>query len=199
MVSAGGVRLPTHGAVLGGSFRPTKFQFEGERNMKKLAAIVIPIVFAVGAGDVFAQPLKRHTFELGPEVSYITYREPDVMKEKGMMYGLVGSYAYHNKIMLKAEAKGSWGKVDYSNSGDIRNITDYMLEFRGLGGYDFPILNASTITPYIGIGYRYLNDDGSGKTSSTGAIFYERESNYIYSPVGIEFNIHLGNGLFAGK
>jgi hypothetical protein len=167
--------------------------------MKKLAAVIICIVFAVGAGDVFAQSLKRHTFELGPEVSYIIYREPDVMKEKGMMYGLVGSYTYRNKIMLKAEGKGSWGKVDYSNSGEINNITDYMLEVRGLGGYDFPVLKASTITPYIGIGYRYLNDDSSGKVSSTGYLGYERESNYIYSPMGIEFNIHLGNGLFAGE
>ena len=137
--------------------------------------------------------LKKHTFELGPEISYITYKEPDVMKDKGMMYGLVGSYTYHNKLMLKAEGRGSWGKVDYSNSGEINNITDYMLEFRGLCGYDFPILKTSTMTPYIGIGYRYLNDDSAGKISTTGAWGYERESNYIYSPLGMTFVIDLGN------
>jgi hypothetical protein len=172
--------------------------------MKKLAAVVIFIVFAVGAGNVFAQPLKRHTFELGPEVSYIVYKEPNVIpgvtvKEKGVMYGLIGSYTYRNKIMLKAEAKGSWGKVDYSNSGKIDDIEDYMLEGRGLIGYDFPMAQVHSITPYIGIGYRYLNDDGSGKISTTGDRGYERESNYVYSPIGMEFNIHLGNGLFAGE
>lgn len=171
--------------------------------MKKTLASAICFVF-MGVASISAQagelgfereskPLKKHTFELRPEISYIVYKEPEVMKEKGMMYGLAGSYAYHNKMMLKGEAKGSWGEVDYSNSGKIKNITDYMLEFRGLVGYDFPISNSSTFTPYIGLGYRYLNDDMSGKTSTTGALGYERESNYIYSPLGVAFIIDLGN------
>ena len=143
--------------------------------------------------------LRRHTFELAPEISYRVYKEPDVnVKTEGMMYGLVGSYTYHNKLMLKAEGRGSWGKVDYSNSGEINNITDYVLEFRGLCGYDFPILKTSTLTPYIGIGYRYLNNDMAGKISSTGALGYERESNYIYSPIGIDFITPLGNSWSMG-
>ncbi len=165
--------------------------------MKRILVLTICFMF-FGVGSIFGEPLKKHTFELGPEISYITYKEPDVMKEKGMMYGLVGSYTYHNKLMLKGEGKGSLGKVDYSNSGEINNITDYMLEFRGLGGYDFPIFKGSMITPYIGIGYRYLNDDMSGKISSTGAFGYERESNYIYSPIGIDFITPLGNSWSMG-
>lgn len=165
--------------------------------MKKLSGVVICLVFAVGLGNVFAQPLKRHTFEIGPQVSYIVYKEPDVMKEKGMMYGLIGSYTYHNRIMLKAEANGSWGKVDYSNSGKIDNITDYTLEGRGLVGYDFLIAQVHSITPYVGVGYRYLNDDSSGKISTTGARGYERESNYLYSPIGLEISIQLGNKFYV--
>jgi hypothetical protein len=121
-----------------------------------------------------------------------------MMKEKGMMYGLVGSYTYHNKLMLKAGGKGSWGKLDYSNSGEINNITDYMLEFRGLGGWDFVLSKAVSMTPYIGVGYRYLNDDSGGKVSSTGEYGYERESNYIYSPIGIECIANIGNGWSMG-
>jgi hypothetical protein len=170
--------------------------------MKKVLALVICFMF-VGAASVFAQTetgvlFKKHTFELAHEISYRIYKEPDVMKEKGMMYGLVGSYTYHNKIMLKAEGKGSWGEVDYSNSGEIDNITDYMLEFRGLGGYDFSISKTSIITPFVGIGYRYLNDDSSGKTSTTGARGYERESNYLYSPIGIGFIAGLGKDWSLG-
>ncbi len=165
--------------------------------MKKILALVICFVF-MGVGSISAQTetsvlLKKHTFELGPEISYRKYKEPDVMSEKGIMYGLVGSYTYHNKLMLKAEGRGSWGKVDYSNSGEINNIDDYMLEFRGLGGYDLLTSKTITITPYTGIGYRYLNDDMAGKISSTGAWGYERESNYIYSPLGMTFVIDLGN------
>jgi len=169
--------------------------------MKKLSAVVICVVLAVCAGNVFAQPLKRHTFELGPQVSYITYKEPNIapgvtVEEKGWMYGLTGSYTYHNRIMLKAEANGSWGKVDYSNSGEVSNITDYILEGRGLIGYDFLIAKVHSITPYVGVGYRYLNDDMSGKISTTGARGYERESNYFYSPIGLDINIQLGNTFY---
>ena len=143
--------------------------------------------------------LKRHIFEVAGEISYRSYREPDVAKEAGMMYGLAGSYTYHNKIMLKAEGRGSWGRVDYSNSGDVNNIPDYMLEFRGLVGYDFIISKTSVITSYIGIGYRYLNDDISGRISTAGARGYERESNYFYSPVGAEFVTQLGNHWSIGE
>ena len=37
------------------------------------------------------------------------------------------------------------------------------------------------VRPYIGFGYRYLNDDTSDSPGG-----YERESNYYYIPVGIE-------------
>lgn len=147
-------------------------------------------------------PLRRNTFELAPEISYRVYKEPDAnVKIKGIMYGLVGSYTYHDKIMWKVEGIANWGQVDYSSdlSGQADNITDYMLEIRFLAGYDFVISRTSVITPYIGIGYRYLNDDGSGKTSTKGDRGYERESNYIYSPIGIEIITNLGNNWSIGE
>ena len=57
----------------------------------------------VEVGSISAQTetgilYKKHTFELAPEISYRTYKEPGVMKEKGMMYGLVGSYTYQIKL-----------------------------------------------------------------------------------------------------
>jgi hypothetical protein len=154
----------------------------------------------VGVESSFAEELQKHTWELGPEISYIEYKEPGVMKEKGMMYGIVGSYTYHDKLMLKAEGRFSYGQVDYSSptSGTMDNIDDYIFEFRGLGGYYFPVSKASFLTPYTGIGYRYLNDDMSGKVTSTGAYGYERESNYIYSPIGVEFITDLKNGWSFG-
>jgi hypothetical protein len=74
----------------------------------------------------------------------------------------------------------------------IDNIEDYMLEFRGLGGLDFPILKATILTPYIGFGYRYLNDDPSFDPAG-----YERESEYFYNPIGIEVITEL-EGWFIG-
>lgn len=165
--------------------------------MKKLLALTICFMF-MGIGSVFAEPLKVHTWELGADVSHITYKEPSVMEEKGMMYGIVGSYTYRSKFMLKADGSFSYGQVDYKNSGTLDNIDDYILEFRGVCGYDFPILKASILTPYVGIGYRYLNDDMSGMTTSTGALGYERESNYLYSPIGVTIFTPLRNGWSFG-
>ena len=166
--------------------------------MKRTLVLVTCFMF-LGTGTVFAELEKIHTFELKPEVSYIVYKEPEVsVKERGMMYGLVGSYTYHNKAMVKVEGRGSVGWVDYSDSGNINNIRDYMLEIRGLVGYDFFMSKSFFITPFVGIGYRYLNDDTGGKTSTTGALGYERESNYLYSPVGIGLIANLWKNWFLG-
>ncbi len=147
---------------------------------------VMAVLTLLATGICSALELPKHNFEAATEFYYFKYREPDVMKESGMMYGLAGNYAYHNKLMLKAEGRGAWGQVDYKNSGKINNINDWNLEFRGMGGYDFKLAESFILTPYFGVGYRYLNDDISGKTSTTNAAGYERESNYFYSPVGVE-------------
>ncbi len=150
-------------------------------------------------------PLKKHAWEFGSEIFYKTYEEPGVMKEKGFMYGIFSSYTYRNwpyqktgNVMLRGEGRFDYGQLDYSGSGTLDNIPDYLLEFRGLGGYDFLIEKSTTLTPYIGFGYRYLNDDSSGMSTSTGARGYERESNYFYSPIGIETFTELENGWSIG-
>jgi len=166
--------------------------------MKKMFLLIICLLF-VSVGSLNAQPLKRHTFEIGPEISYRNYHEPGVREEEGWVYGLVGSYTYHNKLMLKVEGRGNFGKMDYSSSdyGKINNINDYLLEARGLAGFDFLIAQVHSITPYLGVGYRYLNDDSSGRTSTTGALGYERESHYLYSPIGVGINVQLGDKFYV--
>lgn len=149
-------------------------------------------------------------FELGPEIYYFRYKEPGVMKEDGMMCGLTGAYSWRNNFMLKAEGRIAGSQVDYKSedTGTIDNIPDFSAEFRGLAGYDFkpsenyvlmPYFSEGvTLTPYFGIGYRYLNDDASGKVSSTNAGGYERESNYIYSPLGVEAVFKIQDGWSIG-
>ncbi|MBU4343239.1 MAG: autotransporter outer membrane beta-barrel domain-containing protein [Candidatus Omnitrophica bacterium] len=153
----------------------------------------------VGVVNSFAGPIKEHTWELGTEVSHIKYEEPGVMEDEGIMYGIFGSYTYRNNYMLKAEGKYSYGQVDYEGSLSdgtpytLNDIDDFMLEFRGLGGYDFSVLKATILTPYIGFGYRYLNDD-----TSFNIYGYERESNYYYTPIGIQTMTPLTNGWSVG-
>lgn len=163
------------------------------------------IFFAATAGfllaapaNSFAEPIKGSQWELAPEAYYYEYREPDVMKETGIMYGLSGAYAYRDNFVLKAEARFAYGQVDYKNSGDVDNINDYAGEARGLAGYDFAVSKRLTLTPFIGAGFRYLNDDLKGKSTSTGAVGYERESHYFYSPIGIDAAMELNDGWSLG-
>ncbi|MFO7667065.1 MAG: autotransporter domain-containing protein [Desulfobacterales bacterium] len=141
---------------------------------------------------------KLHALEIGPEISFIEYREPGVMKEEGMMIGIGASYTYHNGAMIKIAGRYSYGQVDYQNSGTTNNIDDIIFEIRMLGGHDFKISNSFTITPFLGLGYRYLEDDAAGRISSTGHYGYLRESKYYYSPIGIEAVNVLDNGWSAG-
>jgi len=52
--------------------------------MKKLIELIIYFMF-VGVISVFAEPLEKHTLELGTEISYIEYEEPGSMEERGVM------------------------------------------------------------------------------------------------------------------
>jgi hypothetical protein len=141
----------------------------------------------------------KHSLAFGTEISYIKYEEPGLMEEKGEMYGLVFSYAYHNKLMAKIEGKFSYGEVNYDGSLGgkpltIKRIPDFMAELRWLLGYDFVIKDTVTITPNFGVGYRYLQDNSQDRSSGG----YERESNYIYLPVGVETVARLGGGWSLG-
>jgi hypothetical protein len=157
-------------------------------------------------------------FEIGGEVSAITYEEPNFMKEKGEMFGVFAALTHRislnehiykiqdifsdeNKInMFRIEGKISGGEVDYESQGTgaIKGIDDYMIEGRALAGYDIPVFMDSRITPYLGVGYRYLNDGLGGHVSTTGALGYEREAHYVYLPIGFETNFPMSSGWSFG-
>ncbi len=165
----------------------------------------------LGTANSFAQGLESgHSWGAGTESSYIKYDEPGRMYEKGVMHGVVGFYSYTGEMytsnpylsnyMLKAEGRISFGGLDYrsSDNGDIDDTDNFITELRGLGGYGFSITENISITPYIGFGYRHLKDDLGGKVSSTGAFDYDRDSTYLYVPLGAEANIELGNNWSVG-
>ncbi len=171
--------------------------------MRKFLALTIFFIFlgfitGLTEKPSFAESLSESKWKVGFEVYQFKYEEPDVMEEDGVMRGICLSYVNHDKWMSKVEFRYSSGQVDYENSGKIDDINDYTYELRLIGGYDYSIFSKSTLTPYFGIAYRYLNDDMGGEISSTGAAGYERESNYIYSPLGIEFTTPLGSSWSFG-
>ncbi len=156
--------------------------------------------------------------EIGLETYAISYREPGLMKDQGILSGLYGSYTYRtrdnqqiqsfkdawrdrfkiNKFM--AEGRLARGKVDYESddSGTLDGLPYYTFELRGLLAYEMPMIPSGCITPYFGVGFRYLKDDSGGKTTTTGHWSYDRESRYIYIPIGLEITKQLKNKWSVG-
>jgi hypothetical protein len=141
----------------------------------------------MSAGAAFAAPMDVHNFDIGPEIYYYDYDEPGVMEEDGVFYGVNAAYTYRKTVMLGLEGRFAYGNVDYSSlgTGSIEDIDDFLVEARGTLGMDWNVTDDILLTPFSGFGYRYLNDDTGGKTSTTGARGYERESNYYYTPFGL--------------
>ncbi len=145
--------------------------------------------------------LRRTTLDIGPEVYSFKYEEPGFMEEEGLFYGVRLGYTIRDWVpaspkkspldggsMFRAEFRFARGQVDYDGEtlegtpARADDIDDFAFEGRLLFGGDM-LRGDSLNTLYAGIGYRYLNDD-----SSIYAGGYERESNYLYVPLGYQFD-----------
>lgn len=153
------------------------------------------------AGDT---RLYRKHWEIGPEVYHATYEEPGVMKEDGIMYGVRGAVEFHDMMpgpvdMLRVETRYARGEQDYTSgfTGDIDDIETSVFEVRGLLGHDILFSNG-VLTPYTGFGYRWRKDEAGGMVSTSGALGYDRESNYYYTPLGIAVTADLDKGWSIG-
>lgn len=144
--------------------------------------------------------LKRESWFIGPEVYHFEYEESD-MQDEGIFYGLSFGYIYRDwipqrttielmddKMMYKAEFRFAAGSVDYDGQlmdgtpYKMSNIDDRTFEARFLFGPD-SLKKNNLSTLYTGFGYRYLYDDSSSDPAG-----YERTSNYLYLPLGYQFN-----------
>jgi len=150
--------------------------------------------------------LEKITWAIGAEIYNFKYEE-SVMDEEGVFYGfnlgltsrpwVTDSQADSSPEggpMFGFEGRVAFGQVDYDgalNDGTpltINNIDDYVLEARGIVGMD-QIAGDAIHNIYVGIGYRYLNDDLAAHPAG-----YERESNYLYLPIGFQLGIGLEEG-----
>lgn len=168
--------------------------------------VVLFLVCALAPGAVDALEPKTHTITLSPEAGYYDFKET-AMEENGFLYGLSGSYTYRgeswveqfSKVMLKVDGRIIFGRVDFNGYlyddryYEIQDVKNFISEFRGLVGYDFSIFSDTTITPFAGIGYRYLKDQLQKVNAG-----YRRVSEYLYTPLGFETNTPLAKGWSAG-
>ncbi|MDD3288488.1 MAG: hypothetical protein PHX43_05730 [Alphaproteobacteria bacterium] len=138
-----------------------------------------------------ARLLTGTALEIGGQFSRYTYTEPEFdpgldITIRGLKYGITGSgsVAIHEKWYMKLEGRFAYGNSDYEGSGKKNEEEDNIGEARLLGGRDIILASGYGISPYTGVGFRYLYNDGRGLTS-TGASGYRRESKYFYAPIGV--------------
>lgn len=151
-------------------------------------AFVIPSLAGAQHVNLNTQP----GIEFGLNASYYKYKEPSVaVTEQGYNAGLdlVLTATPGDDWFIRGDGRFAYGHNDYTGAGTKDDNPYWYAELRGLFGKDFEY-DRYRLSPYSGIGYRYSFDDLRGVTS-TGAIGYRRESQYIYIPVGVIHRLRL--------
>ncbi|MCF6766017.1 porin family protein [Thiotrichales bacterium 19S3-7] len=132
----------------------------------------------------------KPSISLLPEFGYYRYEEPGIMEIKGPLIGLSSEtkIPFTHKLSFRLFVRGAYNFGSYSstNTGDNDNDNSWLINIAPSVGYSFVVNHNVTMTPYTGVGYRYLNNDSSGNETTTGHFGYLRESNYFYWPIGID-------------
>jgi hypothetical protein len=140
-------------------------------------------------------PLTTHPgLQIGAQVAQYRYEEPSVAKLDGLRAGFVGAYTFTpaDRWFFRVDGRVSYGALSYQGSGSQDGVPDFIFEVRGVAGMDFRP-GGMGVSPYLGLGYRYLFNDLTGY-SSTGAGGYRRYSNYLYAPVGVTLRFDASSG-----
>lgn len=134
--------------------------------------------------------------ELGLQVSNYNYEEQlngaFFISTQGTKFGVVGSITpvVRNGWYATLDARYAFGYASYTGSGTKEGNPDQLFEGRAVVGKDFA-MNNFLLSPYAGLGYRWLHNDLRGLTS-TGAAGYRRTSQYTYIPLGLTHRMHAG-------
>ena len=166
--------------------------------MKKIA-LTAALLAAISTGAVAqsAAPtdplLTRRGWEVGGQISHYHYEEPNFMNLTGDRVGAVGAYTFTSpsRVYSRIDLRASYGSLKYEGSGTLDEVPDWIVEARAVIGRDFPASASVVLSPYIGLGYRYMYNDLRGY-SSTGAVGYRRYSHYLYVPVGLTARFRTG-------
>jgi hypothetical protein len=167
--------------------------------------LVVAALLVAESGAVLAQEttppnplLTRRGWEAGGQITSYRYEEPNFMKLSGGRIGGVGAYTFtgESRVFVRIDLRLSYGLLEYESvgTGTKDDVPDFITEARVVDGYDFLAGESVALSPYIGFGYRYLYNDLSGY-SSTGAVGYERISNYIYVPIGVTLRFRAAERL----
>jgi hypothetical protein len=175
------------------------------------------LVIATSASNIMATtpPVFNHEFSLDIESMRYFYKESNIyqnalarelgavwMNDTGNLYGLNGSYrlTWKDILFIQPEGRILYGKHNYRTgrkekvNGKTKNEIPVLLyEPRLIIGGKIPAMNKLTLSPYLGIGYRFKSDDSEdvkyidlrpNVRRSPKVLGYYRKSNYVYIPFG---------------
>lgn len=155
--------------------------------MKPRAALLLSALAVPPAQAVDAE------FGVVGESGPYRYEEPGVMRLDGALSGvrlhgrLDFGHAGGEGTALLGDLRLAFGTADYRSeqTGNSEDEPNGLAELRVMVGTRLPS-GALRLTPYGGLGTRYLINDSSGTVTDTGYYGYRRESQYVYVPLGVE-------------
>ncbi|MBF0331355.1 MAG: hypothetical protein HQL17_05400 [Candidatus Omnitrophica bacterium] len=138
----------------------------------------------------------RQEFGFGVERYAYGYRElvagEKFMSTRGTYRGLFASYTFRPVDIdtlsdwvldvFRAELRYATANVDYTGTGTFPGLKDAMYEIRGVLGKEYDVTRTLLVSPYAGLGWRYLHN--ALDMSQPGG--YARESTYLYLPLGMQ-------------
>jgi len=150
------------------------------------------VLLVVIASLVLANKVQAQSPELTFDVSHYYYEEPNFMDDTsdpafvsvGLRDWKFGSEKENVDFLYTLEATA--GSVQYTSRGTGEGDKDYK-KFRAEGYVSYSM---DSLNPFLGLGYRWLYDDSGGMVTSTGHKGYDRQSQYVYLPVGVIFELN---------
>jgi len=160
------------------------------------AALLLAALAQAHADSLVSNHLRtRDAQEFGLTLSSYSYQEPSVsVGMTAINYGL----EYRKTSLLNggqfvlAGVDYAAGTDRYSGSGTL-NVPKSYYNTKLAIGTDW-VYGSQIVSPYFGLGYRFLSQTGGGLTTSTGAVMYDRQSTYLYIPVGLKQRSLTGDG-----
>lgn len=146
----------------------------------------------------FEGPAVKKGISVGYQYGFVEYLEPGLMKEFGSLHGINFSYDWTlSSHYIRFESDLSAGNLTYSGrtwggTPVTSGTKDWILNLRGLSAWTHHFSASTMANWYAGLGYRYLND----KIQGSGG--YERETTYVYFPVGVGLTRQLNSGWSIG-
>jgi len=122
----------------------------------------------------------------GLTTCYMVYYEPD-MAINGLLDGITAGCGYrfpNEPVVIHSDGELTFGSpsCDGSTGSEtpaVADPTDWICELRAVAAYDMNPFSRILFTPMAGLGYRYRNNEPEDPGG------YERQSRYVYSPVGL--------------